>query len=268
MKRTFRGTRLRPFILLVLVAFSGCLIACNQSPPAEAPAEKEEPQVSEAYKAALEGKKGKDLSGEGPADEHGFLSTEDVTKDSELQKIIGEMVAGHFSGEAAYGQLKGRRNEIVDDLYKGLQHKEPNVRSRMAETLGYFSESKETTTALLATLKNDPDGDVRSNVALAMVEYKSHGTVSALIRVLREDENDSARGNAAWALYALNDGRSEVPLMAALRDVDAWVRIYAVKAMKKRRVKAAIPHLKAMRGDQSPTVRSAVEKALKSLGAR
>ena len=183
-------------------------------------------------------------------------------------KIIGKMTVGHFSGEAAYGQLKGRRAEIVGDLYKGLQHKEPNVRSRIAETLGYFTESKETTTALLATLKNDPDGDVRSNVALAMVEYKSHATVPALIRVLREDENDSARGNAAWALYAINDGRAEAPLMAALRDVDAWVRIYAVKTMKKRRVKAAIPHLKAMRGDQSQTVRSAVEKALKSLGAR
>jgi HEAT repeat protein len=274
MKNTKGGTGRPGATLWSLLAFFALSTGCGGShdgSSSQTYSKKEEPQVSEAYKAAMEGqpeKKDSAEKGESESSATAFLTTEEVTKDSELREIMGKMIVGHFSGESAYGQLKGRRQALLPDLYRGLQHENTNVRSRIAETLGFFPETKETTDLLLASLNDDPDGDVRSNVAKVAAEYKSRAFVPSLMRILREDENERARANAAEALHAINDPRAKAPMMAALRDVNAWVRLYAVLTMKKQRVKEAIPRLKAMRGDDSSAVRKAVKRALKALGVR
>jgi HEAT repeat protein len=57
--------------------------------------------------------------------------------------------------------------------------------------------------------------------------------------------------NAAWALGEIGDARAVPPLVAALRDDDALVRVSGIQALKKLRAKETLPHLRTLLTDRA-----------------
>jgi HEAT repeat protein len=229
--------------------------------------EPKKPVVSEFMREALERDANKTPEKPDEPTDPRLLPVKEITSDAALAGVLEEVGSG-LSGREAARRLRPRIQSIRADLIRGLRHPEPNVRSVVADVLRHLGTHKDTTAAFIEALKNEGDGDVRGNIAKAMVRYRHRETVPVLIATLQNDTNKSARANSAWALREIGDKRAGNALVMALDDGDAWVRLYAVGGVSKLGMKKAIPRLRVLRFDDSSTVREKAERALRKLGAR
>jgi len=253
-----------------LVLIGGLVAGCGGEAQAPAPApapEPDKPAVSEFMREALERDARKPKAAPEEPQDPRLLPMAEITEDSAVAKVLEELGRELKPREAAT-RLRKRMKTVRADVIRGLRHPDPNVRSRVADTLRHLGTHKDTTAGLIEALTNEKDGDVRGNIAKAMVRYRHRDTVPVLIATLQKDKNDSARANSAWALREIGDKRAASALVLALDDGDAWVRLYAVGGVSKLGLKRAIPRLRVLRFDDSPTVREKAEKALRKLGAR
>ncbi len=254
----------------MLLGIGAMVAGCSgeaTSPPAKAAPEPKKPAVSEFMREALERDMNKATEAPEELSDPRLLPLDEITGDAGVAAVLEELGDGLKAREAA-SRLKSRVKSIRPDLIRGLRHPDPNVRSVVADVLRHLGTHKDTTAAFIEALTHEKDGDVRGNIAKAMVRYRHRDTVPVLIATLQKDANDSARANSAWALREIGDKRAASALVLALDDGDAWVRLYSVGGVAKLGLKKAIPRLRVLRFDDSPTVREKAEKALRKLGAR
>ncbi len=253
----------------VMVVVCSLLAGCTGEPkPAPAPpVAPEKPAISEFMREALERDATKVKVKPAESLDPRLLKPEEITRDPALTKVLEELGSG-LDGRKAAKRIRPRIRALRPDLIRALRHPDANTRSAVADVLRHLGTHKATTAAFIEALGNESDGDVRGNIAKAMVRYRHRATVPVLIATLQHDKNDSARANSAWALRELGDKRAGNALVLALDDGDAWVRLYAVGGVSKLGLKKAIPRLRILKFDDSSTVREKAEKALRKLGAR
>jgi hypothetical protein len=197
-----------------------------------------------------------------------YVTTADVTSDPTIAKHIDGLGAGP-AGKETLAEIEAHKAKIVPALRKSLWHVVPNVRGNSATLLQQLDpDSSETTKALVDLMLHDADEDVRSVVARVFVSRRDRDAVPALIEVLRTDPYVHGRANAAWALRSIADPRAADALVLALGDKETWVRLRAVGAVKKMKIKAAIPKLKVLAGDSNQEIREEARSALAALGVK
>ena len=95
------------------------------------------------------------------------------------------------------------------------------------ETLGRLSA----TVALVTVLAGDEDPSVREKAALLLGEVNDRGAVAQLSKTLTNDRSDDVRRAAARSLGLIKDARARLPLVAALKSPDIWVRSTAARSL-------------------------------------
>lgn len=193
-----------------------------------------------------------------------YLAEEAISTDesflAELHKLTDPDQA-----KGVFETLKGR-DDVLPPLRKAMWHRDPNTRSNVARILVLLDDhAPETRNALVDVVLHDADGDVRSNVARALVTYADKETVTPLITVLASDPRLTARENAAWALGQIGDRRAVKPLVSALDDPETRVRLRAVSALKRLKAKEAIKDLVERVQDPNMVVRERAVQTLQEL---
>lgn len=156
-------------------------------------------------------------------------------------------------------------------LGDALWHDDARVRSGAARLLGAVElTGTEMSTALLRSLRQEPDRDVRALVAFAVVGRRAPSAAATLAEVLAGDEAGGVREAAAWALGTAateTEARDAAgaALQTALADRDATVRLAAVASLRRLRARDRLAALQAMRGDADPRVRRAALAAVEDL---
>lgn len=156
-------------------------------------------------------------------------------------------------------------------LGDALWHDDARVRGGAARLLGAVDlAGAEISTALLRSLRQEPDRDVRALVAFAVVGRHAPSAAATLAEVLAGDEARGVREAAAWALGTAateTEARDAAgaALQTALADHDATVRLAAVASLRRLRARDRLAALRAMRGDADPRVRRAALAAVEDL---
>jgi HEAT repeat protein len=194
---------------------------------------------------------------------------------------------------------KIRHPSVVPALQKALRDREPSVRWRGAEALGYIKDASASSVLadLLRTddipgvrwraaealgclhhpnaieplrhaLENDHDTTVRSRAAEALGVYPALQVMDSLQHALKSDKFPAVRWRAAEALGKLHDPTAVPVLLDTLRsDVDNAVRWSAAEALGQLRDNRALEILlKTVREDFDPAVRWSAAEALGHLG--
>lgn len=190
----------------------------------------------------------------------------------------------------ALGQIGGA---AVEPLLKALESGSGLVRATVAETLGGSGDPR--VVAPLVALLGDDDQRLRSAAANALGRTGDRRAVEPLIAGLRDSDRE-VRSTAAHSLGLLKDGRAATPLVAwfrgephlggqgedvldgldctqavgpliaALRDETAEVRLFAARALGRIRDPRAAKALLDARLDSDPPVRAKVLEALAAAG--
>jgi len=186
---------------------------------------------------------------------------------TENEKRLGELLSDPKRGAEALEEAKRGGREALVALRKALRCDRKNVRVQAVLVLGNLKKvGKEEVEALRDALLLDPDEDVRAYSAKAFVAIKDKGAVPALVRCLKEDPFPQARANAAWALSSIGGGQEvKEALIKALSDEDAWVRLRAVSAIGRLKIRGAESELARLKDDPSPMVRERALQVLKEL---
>lgn len=156
-------------------------------------------------------------------------------------------------------------------LGDALWHDDARVRSGAARLLGAVDlAGAEISMALLRSLRQEPDRDVRALVAFAVVGRRAPSAAATLAEVLAGDEARGVREAAAWALGTAateTEARDAAgaALQTALADADATVRLAAVASLRRLRARDRLSALQAMRSDADPRVRRAALAAVEDL---
>jgi|GEM_PF-2677838 len=198
--------------------------------------------------------------------EYVLRSAEEVFT-GEYEKRLGELLADPKRGKEVLEEAKRGGRKALSILTKALKCDRKNVRVQAILVLGNLRKvGREQVEALKDALLLDPDGDVRAYAAKAFVAIKDRSAVSALVRCLSEDPYAQARANAAWALSVIGDGEEvKEAVIKALSDEDAWVRLRAVSAVGRLKIKRAEGELIRLKDDPSPMIRERVSEVLRQL---
>jgi HEAT repeat protein len=81
-----------------------------------------------------------------------------------------------------------------------------------------------------------------------LAELKDPRAVAVLLPLLGDEDINY---HVAWALGAIGDHRAIRPLVAALEDRDALMRVSAIQALEKLEATQALPQLRALLNDQA-----------------
>jgi HEAT repeat protein len=186
---------------------------------------------------------------------------------TEYEKRLGELLSDPKRGAEALEEAKRGGREALIALGKALRCDKKNVRVQAILVLGNVKKvGKEEVEALKDALLLDPDEDVRAYSAKAFVAIRDKSAVQALARCLKEDPFAQARANAAWALSLIGGGQEvKEALIKALSDEDAWVRLRAVSAIGRLKIRGAESELARLKDDPSPMVRERALQVLKEL---
>ncbi len=161
----------------------------------------------------------------------------------------------------------------VPYLISSLSHPDPEMKSRVAFTLGMLEGKAAPAVPRLIQLLSEKEGYVRSNAAFALgkIGPSSVAAVPTLRNVLHHPES-YVRSSAAEALGAIGEKAAEaVPsLIQALSDESQEVRISAAYALGHMREKAeaAVPYLAKGLTAENANVRSSVVSALGMIGPK
>lgn len=159
-------------------------------------------------------------------------------------------------------------------LADALWHFDPRVRSGAARLLSAVPlQGPEIRAALLRSLRQEPDRDVRALVAGAIVGRSAPAVAPTLTEVLAGDEARQVREAAAWALGTAATETtaaqaSAAALTVAMTDADATVRLAAVASLRRLRARDRLEALNAMTRDEDPRVRRAALRAVEDLSGK
>ena len=143
-----------------------------------------------------------------------------------------------------------------------LESTDPQVRRHSAYLLG-ISGNHDAIPFLVCSLR-DPEKAVREQAAIALAQL-GKASVVPLIGMLR-DHVWQTRYRAAEALGRIQDDRSLEPLIASLNDERDHVRYMAAKALGQIRNEYAIPFLSVLLKDENPFVRASAASSLGLIG--
>ena len=145
-------------------------------------------------------------------------------------------------------------------LEKALGSEDPEVRARVAHTLGTIESPRGVD--LLIPIVRDDDAKVRETAAWALGMIESPAAVPALTAATN-DAVDGVREQAAWALGMIESTEGVDPLLALLDDGNADVRNQAAWGLGMIESSDAVPGLAAAFADEaSVEVRSQIIWAL------
>ncbi|MBP47274.1 MAG: hypothetical protein CMH53_04995 [Myxococcales bacterium] len=163
--------------------------------------------------------------------------------------------------------LRRHPKRAVDALVASGWHESPNIRRQVPAlmTLLKLDSSASMRRFLKRSLTQEPDRDVRAEVAKSCAHLSDASLAPTLIEVLKHDRASRVRGHVAVALGLLATPQAAAPLRAALRDVGPTVRLRALEALRRIEGKAALEVIRALRSDPDLAVRYAAKRALRQL---
>jgi HEAT repeat protein len=161
--------------------------------------------------------------------------------------------------------------EVAPAIAEALTHASPAVRKEAAQRLIAFGQEATALVPALTAALADPDPYIRAQAAFTLYHIGRPAAVSAtpaLERALR-DADPTVRGEVSRALPALGFSYRRVLdiLVEDLRSPDEPVRFAAATVLGWQGSEAVVvlPALRQARGDASPRVREAAQKALASI---
>ena len=154
--------------------------------------------------------------------------------------------------------------EVVSGLEPWLKHEDRHIRGNVGFVLAALGDQRglEVIAAILNDQSDRSEGQGRPGVRWSLKEqicadryYAVHllgelrhaRGVDLLLPLLTDEQ---VNYKAAWALGQIGDSRAIEPLIAALRDSKALMRISAIHGLETLRAKQAIPHLRALLHDR------------------
>jgi hypothetical protein len=157
--------------------------------------------------------------------------------------------------------------KAVPFLIKTLQDEDANRRKRAASALGNI-RAPESVTPLI-NLLDDKDRGVRQCAAMSLGQIGDVRALAPLLQLLK-DKNMFVRNSAQTAIKQLILGREEdhqvqEPLIKALDDKDARVRLFAVQSVGDMNLEAAADSLNQALNDKDRKVRKAAKKSLSQI---
>jgi HEAT repeat protein len=157
-----------------------------------------------------------------------------------------------------------KKNEDVEGLIQLLYTKKSAYRISVIEAMSDMQDVK-LMEALMDTLREDPDEEVRSACAKALGNMKAARCITPLILSLR-DQSGVVRSRSAEALGRLKDTKGLKALITALSDDNVGVRKIAASSLGLiKDPKALEPLIKALE-DPEKVVRAAAAGAIGRLG--
>ncbi len=169
--------------------------------------------------------------------------------------------------EAALAALDEVGKRIEAPVVALLEHRDSEVRRlslSVAAKIGAKAAS-ERVLFMLAT-KDAAMQDAALAAAPAAAAHGERGKIARATEVLLKSPRIPQRKRAADALGLIADAASEAPLIAALGDLDGFVRQAAAGALGRLGRATAIPALKKVEAnDDSPEVRASATAAIKQL---
>ena len=114
----------------------------------------------------------------------------------------------------------GGRREIVEAICAQLERDNDQIRWCAVKALGRL-EAQDVLPTLAASLRHDPDPDVRMEIATVLGAWGRTDAVAALIAALNDDADDDVRLQACRALARIQDPRAAEALINCLAVHDA-----------------------------------------------
>lgn len=146
-------------------------------------------------------------------------------------------------------------------------HRSANLRRQVPELLTLIGARP--TDAVMAYLRRsltqEPDRDVRAQVAKVSAHLANASLLPVLVRVVSEDQAGLVRAHAATALGRIGDSQAASSLRAALKDSIPAVRREALESLRRVEGRAALEVLKPLKNDPHPAVRYAAGRAVRQL---
>lgn len=157
-----------------------------------------------------------------------------------------------------------RSPEVVNGLEPWLQHEDRHIRGNVGFVFAVLGDQRglEVIAAILNDQSDRQEGQGRPSgrwslkeqiradryYAVHLLGELRHARGVDLLLPLLTDEQVNYK--AAWALGQIGDSRAIGPLIVALRDSKALMRISAIHGLETLRAKEAIPHLRALLNDR------------------
>jgi len=174
-------------------------------------------------------------------------------------------------------KIVGRQStEVFSLLEPWLKHEDRHIRGNVAFVFAALGDQRglEVIAAILNDQSDRPEGQgipgarwslkgqIRADRYYAvhlLGELRHARGVDLLLPLLTDEE---VNYKAAWALGEIGDSRAIAPLIDALRDSKALMRIAAIHGLERLRAKDALPYLRALLNDRElPSARDEVSVA-------
>ena len=186
-------------------------------------------------------------------------------KDSKALEPLSGAIAAHaaqkpvFEGAviAIFGGLS------VDEVIRFSDHKNKALRQLAIKSLSKFAAGGRPAPRILEVLKKrlkDKDVDIRRSAAFALARINDPGVVASLVS-LKADPDGTIREQVATALTASKHAEADKILVAYLDDTHIGTRKAAVNGLRLRKYTGALQKLRFLMENRSPEVRRAVVRA-------
>ncbi len=183
------------------------------------------------------------------------------------EALVEEFERAGFSRQLELGKkiVSLHDKQLLARLEHGLADQDRHVRANMAFVFAGLGDSRgfEVIAGILNDRSDRPQGQGvpggRWSVA-QQIRADRYYAVHVLAGLVDERGVDlllpllidpDVNYNVAWALGEIGNARAITPLIKALRDDDALVRISAIHALVKLRAKEALPQLRALLNDHA-----------------
>jgi len=192
---------------------------------------------------------------------------------------VGELIAHYKAEPVFWKQLemtdaiieKATRRDLIS-LESWLTHPDRHARGNVAYLFAKMGDPRgfDTLVAMLSDRSTDrvlgpgetvdmgteaTPGRIRGQIVSdryyavhLLGELRDRRAVGALIPLLNDSEIDY---NVAWALGQIGDSRAIPPLLAALKNKNAFARTAAIHALVELNAKSAVPAIEALVGDET-----------------
>jgi HEAT repeat protein len=149
-----------------------------------------------------------------------------------------------------------------------LRYESPRVREAAARVAGYFGYAS--CLRQMVELCDDPETIVRRSAVESLANYDQRPAWSKILECVAGDSDPTVRAASARALARSMSDESLLALVRATRDVNLWVRYFAVRSLASRRSLHAdvlVALAECATRDAATPVRIAAIEALGAIGA-